>query len=281
MGYPFCTSDNIICHLFNCVAVPVDQSDIILIFVVSAVVVLSLSLVIILFVVFYQRRVIRQNEEIQKMEQERQEALLDASIQTQEVERKRIAKDLHDEIGAMLSIIKLQLGQTIRNTEEGKGQASAVAAKSLVEETIGNVRTIARDLLPATLENFGLFVALEELTSRVNASGLIKICLEASASLKRFDLKKELAIYRIAQELVNNSIKHADAQQIKIEVTVEESRLRFAFSDNGKGLHPNQLGEHTGLGLRNIDSRVKVINGTSIITTSPGKGFKMQLVVEI
>lgn len=260
---------------------PVNQSDIVLIFVVSAVLVLSLSLVIILFVVFYQKRLIRQNEVLQKMEQERQQALLDASIQSQEVERKRIAKDLHDEVGAMLSIAKLHLGQAIRTGGEGNATSASLSeAKMVLEETIKNVRSISRDLLPSVLENFGLIVALGELVSRINAANLIEVNFVAEELSARIPLKKELALYRIAQELINNSIKHANAKAIEIVVEEKDNAICFQFTDDGKGLDPKEIANYVGLGLRNIDSRIKVIGAACSIVTSPGNGFKMELTVD-
>lgn len=259
---------------------PVEQTDIVLIFVVSAVVVLGLSLIIILFIVFYQKRMISQNEQLQKMEQERQQALLDATIQSQELERKRIAKDLHDEVGAMLSITKLQLGQAIKNTPVGKGRVAAQEAKLLVEETISNVRLISKDLLPSVLENFGLIVALEELTDRTNTSGEMEVTLDADPIDDRLELKVELAIYRIAQELINNTIKHAAAQRIQITAREIGNTFSFTFRDNGRGLDLERLNQQNGLGLRNIDSRVKVIKGDFDIITSLGNGFEFRLTVE-
>lgn len=260
---------------------PVSQSDIISIFVVSAFVVLGLSLAIILFVVFYQKRMMQQNLQLQQLEQEKQQALLDASIQSQERERRRIAKDLHDEVGAMLSTVKLHIGQALKHSEASKASFFASEAKTLVEETIQNVRSISRDLLPATLEKFGLIAGLEELIARNNVSDQLQLHLTVSAQPYRMPIETELAIYRIVQELINNSIKHAEAQNILLTVGFGEHLFELIYRDDGKGFGKDHTDDSHGIGLRNIDSRVKVIGGASVINSLPGQGFEMHLQIEL
>ena len=144
--------------------------------------------------------------------------------------------------------------------------------KTYLDEVITQVRRISRALLPPSLEKLGLYFALEELGNWVNKADQLKIVCWKSGEPFRFDSKKELAVFRIVQELINNAIKHSQAEMIKIGIRFSgNSNLFIVVSDNGKGF---ELKEKivTGLGLRNLESRTEIINAKFKMKSVVGKG---------
>lgn len=238
---------------------------------------LVILLAIILFVSYYQRKQIQQKLAIQQLKDEMQRQLLESALEVQEVERVRIAKDLHDEVGAMLSVTKMSLNQLLRkldNTEELSAQG--LHTRELLEQSIGQVRRISKELVPSTLDEFGLMSAIDEFIQKVHFASetLFIFSHEGIDSNQRFDRKIELAIYRIVQELVNNALKHAEAQEITLKLATEVNKIIFIFTDDGKGFDLESVRKNpkSGLGMRNIESRLSVINGKFEIKSVLGQG---------
>jgi signal transduction histidine kinase len=241
-------------------------------------------LAIILFVSYYQKKQIQQKLTIQELKDEMQRQLLESALEVQEVERVRIAKDLHDEVGAMLSATKMSFNQLLRKIDNTDDLATlGKQTKELLEESIGHVRRISKELVPSTLEEFGLMSAIDEFIQKIHlASGVLFVFShEGIEANQRFDKKLELTIYRIAQELINNALKHAEAQQITLKLAINLNKLIFTFTDNGKGFDIEKVRKDpkSGLGMRNITSRLSVINGTLDMKSIIGNGTNT--VVEI
>jgi signal transduction histidine kinase len=240
------------------------------------------------FVVYYQRKQfkiqIKQNEEKQEIELQFQKKMLENAIEIQETERRRLAKDLHDEVGAVLSVLKMGNNQLFKENSSSENQKQLINNnKELIEESISLIRNISKDLVPQTLENFGLIHALEEFILKIEKNTTINY----SFSYKNIDdsvrlsKKKELSIYRIIQELSNNSLKHSNAEEIKLSLEIlDNNRLIICFSDNGIGFDFNQKLKNpsNGLGIRNIESRLSLINGHLTIPKLE-KGVK--IIIEI
>ncbi|RYU96809.1 sensor histidine kinase [Emticicia agri] len=261
------------------------MSDLQLIFIGSSGLIVLITFSI-LFVVYYKQKQAEQKVAIQELKAEMQRQLLESSLEVQEVERRRIAKDLHDEVGAMLSMTKMSFNQLIKKlntsaelTEQGK------TTKEFLEESISQVRRISRELVPSTLEDFGLISAIDEFIQKIHiASGVLFIFNhEGIEDTQRFDKKIELTIYRIAQELVNNALKHAEAQEITLKLSAQARKLLFIFTDNGKGfdLEAVKKDPKSGLGLRNIESRLSVVNGTFTFKTSIGQGTHTKIEIPL
>jgi signal transduction histidine kinase len=242
---------------------------------------LSMGIVLIIFVAYYQQKQLKKNlqqqKEIQQLKDEMQRQLLESALAIQEVERVRIAKDLHDEVGATLSVTKMSLNQLLRKFDSTTDLATmGQQTRELLEQSIGQVRRISKELVPSTLEEFGLMSAIDEFIQKVHlASGALFVFSHEGIDTKqRFEKKIELTIYRIVQELVNNALKHADAQQITLKLATELNKIIFIFTDNGKGFNFESVRKDpkSGLGMRNIESRLSVINGKIDIKSVIGKG---------
>lgn len=247
------------------------NSDLILVYFIGTVGMLLLAAGIFFFFVSYQKRLLKKQVELNKVKQKQQEEILRNNVLAQENERKRIAQDLHDEVGAMLSVVKLNVGRIEKKSEEEKAKALAGATKEYLDEVITQVRRISRALLPPSLEKLGLFYAVEELAQWVNKSDQIKIICWKSGEPFRFESKKELGIFRIVQELLNNAIKHAKASEINIKVHFSTKGLGIVVSDNGTGFKLKEM-VRTGLGLKNLESRSEMLGAHFKMKSEVGKG---------
>lgn len=225
------------------------------------------------FFLTYQKRLWKKQLELNKIKQDQQEEILRNTISAQEKERKRIAQDLHDEVGAMLSVVKLNVGRIEKKSGEQIAKDLAAETKTYLDDVITQVRRISRALLPPSLEKLGLFFALEELVNWVNKSDQLNIICWKGGEQARLDIQKELALFRITQELLNNAIKHSKANEIVIKVRFGVKLLAMSVSDNGSGFDISEK-MTTGLGLKNLESRTQIMGGKFKMKSAPGKGTK-------
>ncbi|MFD2573740.1 two-component regulator propeller domain-containing protein [Spirosoma soli] len=212
----------------------------------------------------------------------------------QEQVKKDIARDLHDEIGTRLATIKLYTSQLTQQAGETPTILSLrTTIFNLINDTISDVRNLLRKLNPQTLEQHGYVAAVEELFSRINASGIIHTQLiisntagaietNLSATSSRFSADTELMLYRITQELVSNSLKHAEAQQLELHLLQQPDRLVLTYYDNGRGFDYERIKKGgTGLGIGNIESRVDILNGRITWQSQPGHGVRATIEIPI
>ena len=248
-------------------------SEIIVLFLSSSVIILIMVLFIVVFVVSYQKRVVGQRDEMKGMEIKHQQHLLEASVESQERERQRIASDLHDGLGSLLSAIRLRVLRG--STEDPKKQAEETAA--LISQGIDTVRRISHGLLPATLKTLGLRAALAELTDLMTFGGSIEMTFKEKGEPVRMESARELALFRVVQELVNNTIKHAEASEINLRVDWQSDRMQLVFKDNGKGF--DVTAASGGLGLMNIETRTNILSGDLKVESAPGEGSTFSIEV--
>ena len=245
------------------------SSDIILVYFLGTVGMLLLAGGLIFFFVTYQKRLLKKQLELNKVKQDQQEEIIRNTILAQEKERKRIAQDLHDEVGAMLSVVKLNVGRIEKQSDE-KAQKVAGETKSYLDEVINQVRGISRALLPPSLEKLGLYSAIEEMANWVNKSDEIRVNCNKTGEPFRLEVKTELALFRVVQEMVNNAIKHSGAENISVGVRFSKS-VAIVICDNGNGFNLDEK-LNTGLGLKNLESRADVVGARFKLKSTPGKG---------
>lgn len=259
--------------------------DIGLILVIGTLGMLTLAIAIIVFVVLYQKRMFGQRLAMQQLEADHQQDLLEATIDTQENERRRIAQDLHDDIGATLSAVKLGMNFLHGQLDKASEAATySTETKSLLDEAISNVRRLSKELLPATLEEFGLKSALDELCRKLDlASDTSIVFLHEGMEDTRYHQKLELGLYRATQESLNNAIKHSQANEIKVELDLQDDEINLLIRDNGIGFDINEVAQRKdkGLGLKNIESRVSMADSTVKIDSALGKGTKVFINVKL
>lgn len=212
-----------------------------------------------------------------------EERLLNATLEAEEAERQRIAKELHDGIGPLLSAIKMSLSVAQKNETTHKEQLIQNNTKSLVEEAIKSIKEISNKLSPHILENFGLRTAINKFIASYSGSG-IKFELSNNLEDLRFSRNIEIVCYRIISELINNTIKHANASSIDIKLLLEKEKLMITYFDNGVGydFSPTALELNPkGMGLYNIASRVKTLNGTLNFSKDNGNFGNTVVQIEI
>ncbi|MBL7700734.1 MAG: hypothetical protein JNM14_00670 [Ferruginibacter sp.] len=227
----------------------------------------------IFFFIRYQRRINQQKAAMQKAELEHSEQLLHATLLSQEDERKRIGRDLHDDVGASLSNLKMIMSQAVETT------ADKPAFKPLIDNIITTVRNISHSLSPPGLALFGLENTLHELFDNFNAAGLVKVNFEnePGEKINSFDEQTSLALYRIIQELLTNTVKHAGASNILVKCFEENSYYIITYQDDGKGLSAGR-DKKSGMGMQNVEARLRMINATSEMPVA-AKGFFIKITV--
>jgi len=218
-----------------------------------------LSLSIVVFFVVYQRRLLRQQQAHQQKEADYQQQLLRANFQSQEKERNRIGKDLHDEVGALLTTTKLYFQHLDQKNDPNRFSEIKGKAFNMLEETMNTVRRVSHDLRPVVLERLGLVEAILNVVDKINASGQVRIDFTHSIPVEP-DAEYALNWYRIIQELINNTLKHAGASVITIDLRTVLNEMILNYSDNGKGLTA-ESNTKSGLGIQNIRSRISLMQG--------------------
>jgi signal transduction histidine kinase len=221
--------------------------------------------------------ILQQNEikeqKIQELEKEKMLVATRAVMQGEEKERTRLARDLHDSLGGMLSGIKLKLSMAMKGNvilpEDMAVQFEN--ALGLLDSTIGELRQVANNLMPESLLKFGLKISLEDFCNRFNEKDKVLVHFQFYGEEKRQETEFEIAIYRIVQELISNAIKHGNASKIDVQLIIDESRICLQVMDNGIGFDRNLI-KNKGRGLKNIENRVAALNGNIDIQSTPGKG---------
>lgn len=206
---------------------------------------------------------------------ETEKRIMNAIIEAEEKERERFSRELHDGLGPILSSLKMYNDLLKSNINDKERNELFKYSEETLEEALDNVDSISNNISPRTLNAFGVSEAVKTFTKRLKHLEGISIDFTSNFT-ERFDKNLEANIYRILTELINNTIKHANATNINITIEYKknENQLVIFYSDNGKGFDFNKIiKEHKGLGLINIQQRIKSFNGTFSFTSEPGGGF--------
>lgn len=225
---------------------------------------------VVLFFFLYQKKILRQQLHLSEIETAHREELLHSNIEQVEVERQRIATDLHDELGGIFSTLKLKVNQLERGDDIKR---LLMESMDIIDTGVASVRRISHSITPPGLEMFGLADALMSLCQKTNGS-IVAVECTCSPDFPRLDVKTELGLYRIAQELINNSIRHAVASKINLYLSRSDREICFEYADNGKGFDPAILQDRRGMGLKNIEARASFLKAIVVWHTQPGEGLK-------
>lgn len=228
--------------------------------------------------IIYQRRMIAQDVKRQTMEIHYQQELLRAAIESQEKERTRIAHDLHDDVGMLLTTSRMYINQLSPGHAEERLAEVSDKVTLLFDEMMRRIRQISHDLRPVILENLGLIEAVESLHEKLEEAGLLfYFTHEVPFRLTR---NAELVLYRVIQELISNTLKHAHAENIYLSMKVKGSLLYMVYKDDGTGLR--QTGHASrGLGMKSIESRLKLINSRmSVVEQTTGACFSIEIDID-
>ena len=226
-----------------------------------------------LFVYFIQsRRKLRSEARLQhELHLQQQQAARDV-LDAEERERRRIAADLHDGVGQILSAALFSLHQVQEHTEESSAARQMTErAAALLSQGCAEMRSISHQMMPSALLKTGLALSVKEFLEQIDGSR-IRIYLDVAGLEERLDEQTETILYRVIQEAVSNVIRHAGASELSIQIVKDEQGISLTVEDNGKGFDPAALRDAEGIGLKNIRSRIALLNGTVEVDTAPDRG---------
>jgi signal transduction histidine kinase len=227
----------------------------------------------------YRQKQKLQQQQIEKLEADKLLAATEAVLKGEEQERSRLAKDLHDGLGGLLSGIKYSFQNMKENlilTPENAG----VFERSLdmLDSSIHEMRRVAHNLMPESVYRFGLDSAIRDYCADIHNTGILHIKYQSFGMDTPIpDLSVSVSVYRIVQELVNNILKHAEASYAFVQITRSDSALFVDVEDNGKGMDPDVISGKGGMGWRNINSRVEYLKGTLSLESSEGRGTSIHI----
>ena len=210
-----------------------NAGDIIFLIFVSTLLFLTLALLVVVFVVLYQKRFVQQKQIIQEQETIYRQRLLESVMETQEEERQRIARNVHDDVGTLLNVAKMQLG-SIRSADEHQHEKLGQLGQHL-QESIDQLRAIARSLSPPVLDKLRLFKALEDLAGRTKVTGAVKVNFSGEEGNA---VNRELAnhLFRMIQEVFTNTLKYASPTSIQLQYESDDEGIGILFRHDGNGL---------------------------------------------
>ena len=234
------------------------------------------------FILLYQKKSIAFSSEKKLMETKFQQELLLSQLEIQEQTLKNISQEIHDNIGQTLSLVKLNLN-TIDIEKPAVIPQKVDNSKQLVGKAITDLRSLSKKLHSDSILAAGLLKAIEFELGLVEKSGVFQTSFKINGDPVILDAQKELILFRIVQEAMNNIIKHAQASTIAISANFAHNHLQLLIDDNGNGFKlPLEQGDiNRGIGLRSMENRVKLLNGQFAIETAPAKGTQIQISVPI
>lgn len=245
------------------------------------VVVFIIAVGVVLLNLQFQKNLHRQQLANEELKFKHQLELLQSSIAVQEQERKRIAENLHDELGALLSISRMRMLQLEGDLPESlqKQRETLSEIRTYIETSISSMRRISYELLPPQLEQFGLISTLETITAQLSTTSNLMITFSHNTSSILFGWPIEIGLYRVFMELINNTIKHANATEIHIDITEKNGMLECIYRDNGKGVSVDKAME--GLGLKSMEGRIKALDGYLVLSKKASIGFTASIHIPI
>jgi signal transduction histidine kinase len=225
--------------------------------------------------VFLIQKIFKHMKRVEDSRRLTEKMFLNTIIQTEEKERKRFAKDLHDGMGPLLSTVKMSVSSLAQMKHDDISREIVENTELVINEAIKSLKEISDNLSPHILNNFGLVRALNNFANKINVARTIKINLESDLKDERFDNNVEVVLYRVVCELINNTIKHAKAKKIDISLTKEGEYLAIVYKDDGKGFDVSKVIDQpsgTGMGFSNIYSRINSLKGEIKIESEQKKG---------
>ena len=205
--------------------------------------------------------------------------ILNTVLRTEEKERQRFSKDLHDGLGPLLSSAKMSVSALNSADMSEQNKEIIRNVNYVVDEAIRSLREISANLSPHVLNDFGLSRAISNFINKL-PRGEMRIVFETNLKNERFDTDIEVILYRVVCELINNSLKHSGAARVDLSLHYQQGQIRFRYKDNGCGFDPDKVGQK-GMGISNIFSRISSLKGEVSIDSSPGAGMRAAVDIHI
>lgn len=240
---------------------------------------ISMFLILVLFFYFSRKKIVQIEVDKKKLEIEHQKQLLKSVIVTQEEERQRIAQDLHDDISSKLNVVSIN-SHLLRTPNLTEAEIDEITNNiiNFTQNALESSRRIAHNLLPPVLEKFGLDAGVEELCMEFSSAKGVQVIYENEVTFEESEIRKQLHVFRILQELLNNSIRHGKATIITVTFLKEGEYTKCIYTDNGIGFDAGDCTHQKGLGLKNIESRISFLKGKLSFYSEVSKGVQVEFV---
>lgn len=253
---------------------PVYEKEIVAIILYTSCFFMIVAVFLVAFFYFSRKKIIQKEVEKRDLEIYLQREQLHAVLVAQEEERKRIAQDLHDDISSKLNIVSLNTHLlSAPNLTDAETNEITENIINLTAKALENSRKIAHNLLPPVFEKFGLNAGVEELCGEFESSKSVKVFYKNEIDFDDKEIDRHLHVFRVLQELMNNSLRHGKASEIRINFKNEDHSNTCYYQDNGIGFDSKNAENQKGLGMKNIDSRISFLNGTLKIDSEIGQGI--------
>ncbi len=252
------------------------DEEIILLIIAGTAVVMLLGVFIVSFLLVYQKKQNKNALEKEQIKSSFQQELLKTRMEIQEETLNHISRELHDNITQVLSFVKLNLGVLGRNLGEHE-KMRVNDNRELIAQSISDLRNLSKSLSFEHISVMGLVKTLEIEVERVNRSGIINLSLLIEGDYYTLGEQRELVLFRIFQEALNNALKYAHADNFKMSLYYKAQMFNLTIEDDGVGFEPELLKNNGGSGLRNIVNRAALIGAEAIINSSPGNGCSINL----
>lgn len=238
-----------------------------------------ISVIMLLSLVFI-KRIFNIQKQLEKLRKQNEARVLSAILKTEENERQHFAKELHDGLGPLLSSVKMAISSSSYIEHENKTVLQN--AEKLIDESISSLKDISNNLSPHVLLDFGLFKALKSFINRLKIIGDPIIKLNSNIGNKRFSFNIEVVLYRVISELLSNTLKHARAHNVYIDLMADQKTINLKYIDDGIGFDVNsEENKLTGMGYSNMKSRIKSLNGTYKIFSEPDEGIRVDIIISL
>ena len=240
---------------------------------------------IILIGLRFRKRQIAHIKEKQQLEHNYQQEILRSQIEIQQQTLQAVSQEIHDNIGQLLSIVKMQLNIIEESPITNPHQQQIIKTNELVSQVIEDLRNLAKGVNPDFVQTYGLVECIRFELDRLENTGLFKTSLAVSGTPFKLNLSKEFILYRVIQESLNNVIKHAAAGNVCIEFEYNDNSLKCSITDDGRGFDIDETlkanAYTSGSGLRNMQQRVKMIDGTMDLTSKLNQGTNIKILLSL
>jgi signal transduction histidine kinase len=250
------------------------ENTILIIGIAVSLLMLIIAVFILLFFLAYQKKHNSFIMEKRQMETIFQQNLLQSRVEIQEQTFNNISQEIHDNVGQILSVAKLQLN--ILGENEVLDKQLLKEARENISTAMTDLRDIAKSLSGNKLQSIPLHELIDKEIAGLGKTGILKGQLTVTGTQKEIDNSKKLILFRIVQECLQNIIKHASASRVRIAFSYKADKLEIVIQDNGKGFN-TAVKQNTGLGLQNIMNRAALIGGAAVIESEPGEGTKISI----
>lgn len=250
-------------------------------FVVGSIVLVLMALFSVSFIIYYRRRRREAFYERKAMQETYQRELLQSQLEIQNQTLQQIGQELHDNIGQLLTVVVMQLNSLEEEMADGSAQQSVQQTRELVRTIITDVRTLSKTLDHDTVQRFGLLSSLKLELERIQRAGRVQAQLTTMGEPYSLGEQTEVVLLRMAQESLNNAIRHGKAQTISITAHYKPENYTLTITDNGQGFNSNEVNarplEKAGSGMNNLHRRSRLLGGSCTVTSQPGAGTQVQI----